>query len=95
MSEWWLIGTGYTAHWMATGIQNNTYSADLVNEFVVQAVRGGALALGLFIFLIVKCFKAIGHAVRDQGYRYVTLDLEGLRSGNLNASLPFLRRSPG
>jgi PP-loop superfamily ATP-utilizing enzyme len=23
-------------------------------------------------------------AVRRQGYRYVTLDLEGLRSGNLN-----------
>ncbi len=25
--------------------------------------------------------------VRDAGYRYVTLDLEGLRSGNLNAAL--------
>lgn len=35
---------------------------------------------------------ALGHrpevvaAVRDAGYRYVTLDLEGLRSGNLNGS---------
>jgi pyridinium-3,5-biscarboxylic acid mononucleotide sulfurtransferase len=26
-------------------------------------------------------------AVRAAGYRYVTLDLEGLRSGNLNAAL--------
>jgi uncharacterized protein len=26
-------------------------------------------------------------AVRSAGYRYVTLDLEGLRSGNLNAAL--------
>jgi pyridinium-3,5-biscarboxylic acid mononucleotide sulfurtransferase len=26
-------------------------------------------------------------AVRASGYRYVTLDLEGLRSGNLNAAL--------
>jgi len=26
-------------------------------------------------------------AVRDAGYRYVTLDLAGLRSGNLNQSL--------
>jgi uncharacterized protein len=26
-------------------------------------------------------------AVRLAGYRYVTLDLEGLRSGNLNAAL--------
>ena len=26
-------------------------------------------------------------AVRSAGYRYVTLDLEGFRSGNLNAAL--------
>jgi PP-loop superfamily ATP-utilizing enzyme len=26
-------------------------------------------------------------AVRAAGYRYVTLDLEGLRSGNLNSAL--------
>jgi uncharacterized protein len=26
-------------------------------------------------------------AVRDAGYRYVTLDLEGFRSGNLNTAL--------
>jgi pyridinium-3,5-biscarboxylic acid mononucleotide sulfurtransferase len=26
-------------------------------------------------------------AVRAGGYRYVTLDLEGLRSGNLNAAI--------
>ncbi len=29
-------------------------------------------------------------AVRTAGYRYVTLDLEGFRSGNLNAALPRL-----
>lgn len=29
-------------------------------------------------------------AVRAAGYRYVTLDLEGFRSGNLNAALPVL-----
>ena len=31
--------------------------------------------------------EAVIAAVRAAGYRYVTLDLEGLRSGNLNASL--------
>lgn len=31
--------------------------------------------------------EAVVEAVRAGGYRYVTLDLEGLRSGNLNASL--------
>lgn len=28
--------------------------------------------------------EAVVHAVRSQGYRYATLDLEGFRSGNLN-----------
>ena len=28
--------------------------------------------------------EAVVAAVRGQGYRYVTLDLEGFRSGNLN-----------
>ncbi|HEX5365733.1 MAG TPA: ATP-dependent sacrificial sulfur transferase LarE [Acidimicrobiales bacterium] len=34
-------------------------------------------------------------AVRDGGYRYVTLDLEGLRSGNLNAALDPSPGGPG
>jgi uncharacterized protein len=31
--------------------------------------------------------EAVSAAVRAAGYRYVTLDLEGFRSGNLNDSL--------
>jgi PP-loop superfamily ATP-utilizing enzyme len=31
--------------------------------------------------------------VQAAGYRYVTLDLEGLRSGNLNAALDLTRPS--
>jgi pyridinium-3,5-biscarboxylic acid mononucleotide sulfurtransferase len=31
--------------------------------------------------------EAVVAAVRRAGYRYVTLDLEGLRSGNLNQAL--------
>lgn len=63
--EWWLVGTGYTAHWMETGISANPYSADIVNEFVNQGVRGGLVALLLFIWLLVKCFKIAGTAVRN------------------------------
>jgi hypothetical protein len=63
--EWWLIGTGYTAHWMPTGIAASAVSADIVNEFVAQGVQGGLLALSLFIWLIVKCFSAVGTAVCD------------------------------
>ncbi|HTW10781.1 MAG TPA: ATP-dependent sacrificial sulfur transferase LarE [Acidimicrobiales bacterium] len=34
------------------------------------------------------------HAVRSAGYRYVTLDLEGLRSGNLNDGLVMVAPMP-
>ena len=36
---------------------------------------------------VVAAREAIVAGVRAAGYRYVTLDLEGLRSGNLNAAL--------
>jgi hypothetical protein len=64
--EWWLIGTGFTAHWMETGIPGNPYSADIVNEFVNQGIRGGMLALGLFIWLLTKCFSIAGEGARHE-----------------------------
>jgi uncharacterized protein len=36
---------------------------------------------------VVAAREAVVEAVRRAGYRYVTLDLEGLRSGNLNQAL--------
>jgi len=44
---------------------------------------------------VVAQRATVVEAVREAGYRYVTLDLEGLRSGNLNAALglgPTVRR---
>jgi uncharacterized protein len=41
---------------------------------------------------VVALREGVVAAVRAAGYRYVTLDLEGLRSGNLNAAL---RLAPG
>jgi hypothetical protein len=64
--EWWLIGTGYTAHWMQTGLIADPNMADMVNYFVSQGVRGGLLALILFIWLLVKCFKTVGLAARNE-----------------------------
>ena len=34
----------------------------------------------------VACREQVVRAVQAAGYRYVTLDLEGLRSGNLNGA---------
>jgi hypothetical protein len=64
--EWWLIGTTYTAHWMPSGIAINPKMTDIVNHFITQGVSGGLLCLILFIWLIVKCFKATGKAIWDE-----------------------------
>lgn len=44
---------------------------------------------------VVAARAAVVAAVRAAGYRYVTLDLEGLRSGNLNAALGEAAGTPG
>jgi hypothetical protein len=64
--EWWLIGTGYTAHWMPTGIAIDPTKTDIVNQYVAQGVNGGLLGLSLFVWLIVKCFKTTGVAIRTE-----------------------------
>ena len=43
---------------------------------------------------VVERREEVVRAVRAAGYRYVTLDLEGFRSGNLNDALPGLRFAP-
>lgn len=43
---------------------------------------------------VLDAREAVIAAVRAAGYRYVTLDLEGLRSGNLNDAISPLRRPP-
>ncbi len=43
---------------------------------------------------VVAQRAAVVEAVRQAGYRYATLDLEGLRSGNLNAALGLDRSAP-
>jgi hypothetical protein len=66
-NEWWLIGTSVTAHWAPAGLvmPSNPKMMDITNEFIAQGINGGALGLGLFIAIIVCCFKIIGRAVRS------------------------------
>jgi hypothetical protein len=67
-NEWWLIGTTYTAHWMPTGITADPNMADITNQFIVEGVNGGIITMGLFIWLIAKCFKKVGiEAGRNTG----------------------------
>jgi O-antigen ligase len=66
-NEWWLIGSSYTAHWAPAGevLTVDPNNMDITNQYIAQGLHGGVLGLGLFIALIVTCFKAIGRFVRS------------------------------
>jgi hypothetical protein len=65
-NEWWLMGTTYTAHWMATGLAIDPNNTDITNQFIAEGIRGGLISVVLFIWLITRCFKAVGLASRNE-----------------------------
>ena len=68
-TQWWLIGTSYTANWAIAGIvlPNNPDMVDITNHYIAQGIKGGLLGLGLFLAMIVVCFKIVGRSVRGEG----------------------------
>jgi hypothetical protein len=60
-SAWWLVGTRQTSDWV--GVELSFGGADLTNQFVVEGVKSGLAAMVLFIWIIVRCFRAVGLAV--------------------------------
>ena len=69
-SQWWFIGTSYTANWATAGIVLvvNPNMIDITNYYVAQGVEGGILKLGLFIAMLVACFKICGRGARDEDH---------------------------
>ncbi len=55
--EWWLVGTGSTAHW-GWGMD------DLTNYYVLQAVQGGLSTLVLLVAVVVVAFRSVGRILR-------------------------------
>jgi hypothetical protein len=64
--EWWLVGTTSTAHWAPAGevLLIDPMNMDITNQYVMEAVGGGVVKLGLFLAMIVKSFSIIGQAIR-------------------------------
>lgn len=54
-SEWFFLGTKSTAHWDSSG-----QLVDITNQYVLEAVRGGAITLFLFIILLYNAVKITG-----------------------------------
>jgi hypothetical protein len=61
-SEWWLVGSTYTAHWAPGGevMPGDPNNMDIINNYVAEGLGGGVVKLGLFVAMIVVGFKAVG-----------------------------------
>ncbi len=64
-NEWWLFGTDYTRHWMPTGVSWSPRHSDITNQYIREAVRGGLLQVTLYMVIIIKAFKYVGHIIRS------------------------------
>jgi hypothetical protein len=65
LNEWWLVGTDYTRHWMATGVTWSPNHTDITNHYLMLGVLGGLPLTLLLVFILYKCFSIVGHAVQD------------------------------
>jgi hypothetical protein len=66
ISEWWLIGTDYTRHWMPTGVSWNLRHTDITNHYLQMGVWGGLPLMFLFIAALVKGFSFVGARMVDE-----------------------------
>ena len=52
-SEWWLCGIPSTAHW-------GYFMFDVTNQYVLEGVRAGIVAVIAFVWVLVYAFKHVG-----------------------------------
>ena len=64
LSEWWIVGTDYTRHWMATGLEAFPDQADIVNQYIKYGVLGGLPLLFIFVALLLRGFTYVGSTIR-------------------------------
>lgn len=63
-SEWWLIGTDYTRHWMPYGVPWSAHHVDITNHYLRMGVDGGMPLLMMFIVVMAVGFARVGRALR-------------------------------
>jgi hypothetical protein len=64
LSEWWLVGTDLTRHWMHNAVGWSADHIDVTNYYVNMGVWGGLPLLGLFVATLVRAFYLVGAGVR-------------------------------
>ncbi len=63
LGEWWLAGTDFTRHWIASGVGWSPNHTDITNHYLLLGVLGGLPLLILFVILLAKCFSLVGQSV--------------------------------
>ena len=64
LSEWWLVGTDYTRHWMPYGVPWSEDHSDITNHYLAQGIRGGLPLMLLFILTLWTGFRYVGQVLQ-------------------------------
>jgi hypothetical protein len=67
ISEWWVIGTDHTRHWMPSGVWWNEDHTDITNYYLKMGVVGGLGLMLAFFAIVWASFRLLGnrlHALR-------------------------------
>jgi hypothetical protein len=88
LDEWWLVGTDYTRHWMATGITANPLVTDITNHFLWMGVMGGLPLMFLFVMILVTVFNSVSRSLRENAgasteYRFLVWTLGAILFGHI------------
>jgi hypothetical protein len=65
ISEWWLFGTDYTRHWMASGVSWSPDHTDITNYYLYMGILGGFPLMLLFICLGIRGFTIVRRGLRN------------------------------
>src|SRR6185312_6284740 len=77
LSQWWLIGTSYTANWANGGpvLAVDPNNVDITNQYIAQGITAGIWGVGLFLAIIILSFRVVGRTVRLNGPKSATSKL--------------------
>jgi len=64
-SEWWLVGTDYTRHWMPTGVIWSADHTDITNHYLKMGVLGGLPLMLLLIATFAIGFQYVGRIIKN------------------------------
>jgi hypothetical protein len=65
LHEWWLVGTGYTRHWIRYADGFSPDHTDITNHYIYMGILGGLPLLLLFGLCLVQGFSMVGERLRD------------------------------